>query len=163
MISIPKPCPMPWENMTRAANGRYCDSCCKVVVDFSDCTNEEIAAYFRANSGQRTCGRFRCDQVSVPVQRRRFSRFVAALLLVFGVQLFSSCSNDKPRHIVGDSAYVSDSLGLVQQMQARADSTREADNIAASPIPAENRLSKEDSARVADSVARRVNKVRDFE
>jgi hypothetical protein len=149
--------------MSPVTNGRYCDSCCKVVVDFSDCSNEAIAAYFLANAGQRPCGRFRREQVSVSPGRNRFSRFAAALLLIFGVQLFSSCSNDKPRHIVGDSIFGPDSLLLIGQLQARFDGAHNADSIAASSIPAENRLSKEDSARVADSIARRKNKVRDFE
>jgi hypothetical protein len=98
MISIPKPCHENWNEMTPKAQGRLCDKCCKVVIDFTNKTTNQIADFISANSANKVCGRFRNDQIVVPVpltvQPRRIPRiklFVAALYFVFGGMLFSSC------------------------------------------------------------------------
>jgi hypothetical protein len=44
--------------MKPCGNGRFCGSCQKVVVDFTDKTLDEIHDYFNAHKGQHTCGHF---------------------------------------------------------------------------------------------------------
>ncbi len=61
-ISISEPCHEKWEDMNPAANGRFCNSCAKNVVDFTGMTEKEIIRYFRKKRGS-TCGRFEASQL----------------------------------------------------------------------------------------------------
>lgn len=150
--------------MTPATQGRYCDQCCKVVVDFTACSNEEIVSYLQQNSGRRICGRVKREMLETPKPKFRTVRFLAGLLLAFGAALFSSCGNDSDDHAVGDVAYIpNDSVRKAQQLQFEKDSTRHADSVDAASKPTEVfKLSKEDSAKVADSVERHTDHLRDF-
>ncbi|WP_028979329.1 hypothetical protein [Sporocytophaga myxococcoides] len=62
-IIIPKPCYEDWNKMTPKEQGKHCNSCNKVVVDFTNAKEEEILNYIRQNSGKRVCGYFKSDQV----------------------------------------------------------------------------------------------------
>ncbi len=42
-------CPMKWESMQVAANGRFCDKCEQTVVDVSDCSLDEVASLQNKN------------------------------------------------------------------------------------------------------------------
>jgi hypothetical protein len=133
MFIIKNPCPEKWENMTPVASDpdsyRGCDSCCKVVVDFSHCSNEEIIDYFSANSGKRICGRFLNEQVVKPKPKNRIFRFAAAAVFVFGAFLFSSCKNSSEReqHIMGDT--VGPDSAMVARNHFQKDSIRIADSL----------------------------------
>ncbi|MGB0868530.1 MAG: hypothetical protein ACPGSD_02940 [Flavobacteriales bacterium] len=63
-FSIPKPCSASWNKMHPNTQGRFCDLCSKTVVDFSNKSTQEIEQYFKENSNEKTCGRFRTDQLS---------------------------------------------------------------------------------------------------
>ncbi|HEY0031206.1 MAG TPA: energy transducer TonB [Bacteroidia bacterium] len=91
-FSVPDPCHESWQNMLPQQNGRYCGSCQKVVVDFTNKTNQEILDYINANSGKKMCGTFKkqqLPQIPPPPHHEKSIRFLAALLLVFGMTLFS--------------------------------------------------------------------------
>ena len=47
VLSIPQPCIQDWDKMTPTEQGRYCSSCNKTVVDFSNYTDKELANYFK--------------------------------------------------------------------------------------------------------------------
>ena len=122
IIRIPEPCHEAWDNMKPCNQGRFCSSCEKTVVDFTGKTDLEIQAYLRGNAGKRTCGRFKTQQINRPLsgpvlsETKRNSRphlaFVAALLLVFGVTLFSCYDpSNKTRHQKTDEPHVT--LGMV--------------------------------------------------
>ena len=71
-IEIAEPCHEDWEKMTPKDQGRHCDSCEKVVVDFSSRSDAFIAQYFKEHNN--ICGRFRPDQLNRPIDlavRRR--------------------------------------------------------------------------------------------
>ncbi|SDD92436.1 CarboxypepD_reg-like domain-containing protein [Mucilaginibacter pineti] len=55
-ISIPQACHESWQSMAPVDKGRYCQSCCKTVTDFTGMSNAEVINYLadRTNS----CGRF---------------------------------------------------------------------------------------------------------
>lgn len=112
---INNPCHESWERMSPEEQGRHCDQCCKVVVDFTGMSNDAIARFLRQRTDEKVCGRFRAEQVAqLPAKRIRFSfrvqRFAAAVLLAFGSFLFASCSSIKPGdpEIMGDVAYIPD-------------------------------------------------------
>jgi len=63
-FSIPKPCSASWNKMHPNTQGRFCDLCSKTVVDFSNKSTQEIEQYFKKNSKEKTCGRFRTGQLS---------------------------------------------------------------------------------------------------
>lgn len=62
-LSIPKPCSEKWQNFTSTANGGFCSSCNKVVVDFTTMSNEAVIDFFSKTQGH-TCGRFRPGQLT---------------------------------------------------------------------------------------------------
>jgi len=64
-ISIPKPCHESWDAMTTTEHGAFCHSCQKEVIDFSTMTDREVIEYL--SKARKGCGRFRVDQVEVPL------------------------------------------------------------------------------------------------
>ena len=56
-LKIPKPCSEKWSKFEQTAGGGYCNSCSKVVVDFTNMSDEQIVSYFKSKS-THTCGRF---------------------------------------------------------------------------------------------------------
>jgi hypothetical protein len=54
-ISIPRPCHEDWQQMTRVAQGRHCQSCCKTVIDFTAMSNVEVINYLAVH--KNICGR----------------------------------------------------------------------------------------------------------
>jgi hypothetical protein len=64
-IHIPTPCHEDWGKMTPKQQGRFCQSCSKVVVDFTEKTKEEIIDVLDNASGN-TCGRFNTSQLDDP-------------------------------------------------------------------------------------------------
>lgn len=110
VVQIPEPCHENWQAMQPQANGRFCDSCCKVVVDFTNFSDQEIVDYLQSKKSERVCGRFKTEQVQqTPVpeiillnntkQLWNLQRFAAALLLAFGSILFTACGDE---HEVGE-------------------------------------------------------------
>jgi hypothetical protein len=102
-IRIPEPCHEDWGQMSSAEKGRFCNSCSKIVVDFTVMQNQEIIDYFKEASGARTCGRFRMEQLAPPlpapiIQQSVFKRYFSyplqriAAVLITGLTLFlTSC------------------------------------------------------------------------
>jgi hypothetical protein len=138
------PCPKDYNAMSPAENGRFCGQCCKVVVDFTKKTAEEIFEYLKNNSG--TCGRFLHSQlqpVRVPVEparkfSARFRRFSTALYFVFGALLFSqtACGGEIDyEHRLADSTHMADTMAaaraaVTSDSIAMADSISKADSVA---------------------------------
>jgi hypothetical protein len=75
--------------MTVADKGRFCDSCSKKVIDFTEMTEKEIITYLKNKKGN-TCGRFESEQVEkiystdaqfkIPVSKR-FMRYALSLFV----------------------------------------------------------------------------------
>jgi TonB family protein len=96
-FSVSNPCHENWNGMVPKENGRYCTSCQKIVVDFTKKTEQEIIEYISANSGRKMCGTFINSQLNDQIkdQKKEYTiRFLAAVLLVFGMSLFSCQSVD---------------------------------------------------------------------
>ncbi len=101
-IAIPEPCHENWNKMTPDETGRFCGSCVKSVVDFTNMNSTEIQSFFIANQGKNICGRFKNQQldsiiIKIPSQilytQVHFHKiFLLALLISMGTTLFS-CSD----------------------------------------------------------------------
>ncbi len=98
-ISIPKPCNENWNTMTPKEKGRFCSSCDKTVVDFTEKTLEDIQYYLVENKNQRVCGHFykkQLDSIVIEIPPITFQKrlsfqklFILALFFTMGTTLFS--------------------------------------------------------------------------
>jgi hypothetical protein len=72
-LTIPKPCHENWDNMTPVQQGKFCGSCQKQVVDFSDMSDRQVAEFFKKPSTGSICGRFMTDQLdrSIEIPKKR--------------------------------------------------------------------------------------------
>lgn len=61
--SIPHPCHQNWDNMILEKGGRYCNSCDKVVIDFTKIGDKELLQYFSKNSSTEICGLVNTTQI----------------------------------------------------------------------------------------------------
>lgn len=123
-ISIENPCHEDWQTMTPETQGRFCGACEKTVVDFTKMSDAEILQYFSKPSVEKTCGRFRVEQLSesgtskqnIPSERnwvpatsskpsKALLHFAYLLVIVMGVGL-SSCNNHVQGEILGDTTMV---------------------------------------------------------
>ena len=99
-ITIPKPCHEDWNKMTSNDNGRFCGSCSKNVIDFTNMLPDEIQLYFQQHNN--ICGRFKNSQldsltIQIPnqvlySQTHYHKMFLLALFIAMGTTLFS-CSD----------------------------------------------------------------------
>jgi hypothetical protein len=98
-ISIPTPCHEDWQAMTPKEQGRHCNKCEKVVVDFTTMTDDEVQHYFINKAHEKTCGRFyntQLQEVKLEIDIEKiapyltwYKKFALACLIVFGSTLFS--------------------------------------------------------------------------
>lgn len=93
LLHIPEPCHENWDAMTPQDKGRHCQSCNKIVVDFSVMTDRQVLDYFK-NAQGNTCGRFHNDQLQRPLiepqkQPGKWNYFLASVASFFlGIKLF---------------------------------------------------------------------------
>jgi hypothetical protein len=99
-INISEPCLEDWDKMAPNDNGRFCGSCSKNVVDFTNMMPDEIQVYFQKHNN--VCGRFKNSQldsltIQIPnriiySQTKYHKIFLLALFIATGTTLFS-CSD----------------------------------------------------------------------
>jgi hypothetical protein len=93
-INVPEPCHENWLLMTPDEKGRYCNSCQKVVIDFSMMSDAEIIQYFQKYRGN-TCGNFTVSQLGRDIRepatpaRKRYWGMLLSLLVTF----FAACKS----------------------------------------------------------------------
>lgn len=116
-FKIAEPCHANWNEMTAATQGRFCASCQKCVVDFTQKTSAEIKAVYDENAGN-VCGRVKASQVvnARPAWHARpaifrakalkgLQMFALALLTTFGFMLHTEVKA-QDKMIMGKIAYV---------------------------------------------------------
>jgi hypothetical protein len=110
VVRVPEPCHEDWNKMKPEEKGRYCNSCSKTVVDFSNKTDPEIKTILLENPSGHLCGHFRKSQLDRPLNYKidlnnlpknitTTKAFAIALFLVFGSILFS-CTDEKDQKLV---------------------------------------------------------------
>ena len=126
-IYIPEPCHEIWGAMTLNEQGRFCGSCQKTVVDFTNFTTQDIQNYFAKHFGQKVCGRFNHQHLSaiqIQIPNTIFSyiptsrKFALALFIVFGTTLFSCTDNN------GNNATI-EKIEVVDSLTKEIDTTEE--------------------------------------
>lgn len=65
-LRVDQPCSENWDAMLPEENGRFCGSCAKTVVDFSQMSDQQVIDYL-GRAGQHVCGRFASDQLERPL------------------------------------------------------------------------------------------------
>ncbi|XZF13522.1 hypothetical protein ACTHGU_17215 [Chitinophagaceae bacterium MMS25-I14] len=83
ILDVPQPCSQSWDKMTLADKGRFCDHCCKTVIDFSQMSDAAILQYIQqATNG--ICGRFTAEQLNRPLHTsQQLQHFPYRLLYAF--------------------------------------------------------------------------------
>lgn len=101
-ISIKKPCTENWDAMKPDSNGRFCNSCAKTVIDFTEMTVPEISNYLLQNNNSTgICGRMQQSKLTtlqfiLPrtlFTANKWKRFLAAACISFSMILFG-CQAD---------------------------------------------------------------------
>ncbi|MGI4022812.1 MAG: energy transducer TonB [Janthinobacterium lividum] len=77
-------CNRNWEDMTTVEGGRFCNDCQKKVIDFTDKTNDEIAAYLM-NSTTKVCGRFQQSQLAPSLPKPIWKHWLSAAAMFAAV------------------------------------------------------------------------------
>ncbi|HVW60416.1 MAG TPA: hypothetical protein VHC48_10285, partial [Puia sp.] len=71
-LFIKEPCHEQWGDMQVNAEGRFCGSCQKTVVDFSMMSDQEVLTWL-SGEGRSVCGRFMEEQLNRELKPVRFS------------------------------------------------------------------------------------------
>lgn len=72
-LTIAEPCHENWENMSPLNKGKFCGSCQKQVIDFSDMSDRQVAEFFKKpilslSKGGSVGGRFMTDQLDRAIE-----------------------------------------------------------------------------------------------
>jgi hypothetical protein len=125
LVSVPNPCHASWDKMKPQENGRHCNSCDKIVVDFTSMSDEELRDYFKQHQSQKFCGHFKAEQVKrlkIIVKPKEFKNngwdiyqiSKVAIFLVFFSSLFScTLKNDdgaSPEIVIENASGNEDSI-----------------------------------------------------
>lgn len=70
-LAVDNPCHENWENMSPSEKGRFCGSCQKQVIDFTNMTDAQVAIFFKKPSTGSVCGRFMQDQLEREIELPR--------------------------------------------------------------------------------------------
>jgi hypothetical protein len=111
------------------ATGRYCNSCQKPVIDFTEKTDEEIQQYILNNFNQPLCGRFKNTQIQrivIDLPQNIFSikmpfwmRFLLACLIIFGISIFPFETTIAGKTPVKTSYYQGEPIAAKNEKRAR--------------------------------------------
>lgn len=78
-LTIAEPCHENWDGMTPVEKGRFCGSCQKQVIDFSNMSDRQVAEFFKKPSTGSVCGRFMTDQldraIEIPKKRMPWVKY----------------------------------------------------------------------------------------
>lgn len=92
-ISIPQPCSEDWDKMNPVAQGRFCLSCEKKVIDFTSMPDYELIAYLKNH--KNSCGRFTNSQLNRSYDFNPATRkpFIFKAIIFSAINLFGVKSN----------------------------------------------------------------------
>ena len=131
-IVVTNPCKENWDKMLPQEKGRFCNSCAKRVVDYTNMSEKDINERMR-NASSHMCGRFRKEQMDKvytlqpKIQlsaQRRFFQYVLTFLLGSKAILNKAVAQSDTLKIeqtdslkltaIADSATIVDTVALAQ-------------------------------------------------
>src|SRR6218665_539984 len=62
-LMVEDPCHEDWDKMSPTEQGRFCNSCQKVVIDFSSLSDTAVLQLLEKNKGVEMCGQFHPQQL----------------------------------------------------------------------------------------------------
>lgn len=105
--SIPQPCSEDWNAMKIGLHSRFCDSCQKNVMDFTQKSRQEILEYLLENLGKKVCGRITPGQLDFShtdilvtiraLTKKHNDTNLPFYLLAAGALVLSSCNETENR------------------------------------------------------------------
>lgn len=111
-VGIQQACSEDWSKMTPTEKGAFCQQCAKQVHDFTDKSNYEIKRTLLEMKNQPICMRMTVGQeIALNAEFEAWKQqnknnfqhlFIAALIIVFGLTLFS-CEDEKDRKQISDT------------------------------------------------------------
>lgn len=146
-IHIPNPCPEKWSDITLTEKGAHCSKCATEVIDFTNLSAEEIRETLKEAAGSRVCAKMKPESrnIDIPAYALNItgmegfrSRFLYALVMVFGLTLFSCDSDDEYEGPVGLVSFEGDEydvgdvdydVGMVQEDEPTMDSLKTNDSL----------------------------------
>ena len=93
-LTIPEPCHEDWNKMLPDAQGKFCLSCQKSVIDFTKYTDEQLIEYFTIYKDEKTCGRVLATQLdktyTINLNNYQYNWtfqkiFLFSFILIFGI------------------------------------------------------------------------------
>jgi hypothetical protein len=100
-LQIAEPCHENWDAMTPVEQGKFCGSCQKQVMDFTEMSDRQIAEFFKKPSTGSVCGRFMNDQlerdIEIPKKRIPWVKYFFTIALpAFFISKASAQKMGKP-------------------------------------------------------------------
>lgn len=109
-LQINTPCSENFDQFKPTQKGGFCDSCQKEVIDFTHMSADQIVMYFQNNSTQKTCGRFKSEQLktydSPAIKRSKlsfFGGFGLAIIALFSIGKSQAQDIDNTTNILTDT------------------------------------------------------------
>jgi hypothetical protein len=143
-ITIPEPCTKNWDKMTPKESVRFCMSCAKTVVDFTEMLPNEVQHFFIQNQNQKICGRFKNEQlenliIQIPsrvlyTQTHYHKMFLLALFIAMGTTLFS-CSDKNGNKQKIDKVEVVEDVSLQKEITGKTLKVHSNDSLNEIPPP----------------------------
>lgn len=114
-LSIPNPCHENWEAMTPSDKGRFCSSCQKTVIDFTNMSDRQLVEFFK-KPPPSVCGRVHDDQLNrdIVISKKRIpwvKYFFQISLPAFLIAMKASAQ--KSKILIGDTTYCTPMMGKV--------------------------------------------------
>ena len=109
-LNIPIPCHESWDKMVTAENGKFCNSCQKQVIDFTNMSDSQLVAFFRKPATGSVCGRFMQDQLDrsmeIPKKRIPWVKYFFQFALPAFLASSKAASQGQVRLLTGDTVVV---------------------------------------------------------
>jgi hypothetical protein len=155
-ILIAQPCHKNWDTMLPNAAGKFCTSCQKTVIDFTNLSQQEILTILQ-NSKTMPCGLFKASNVQSfkepsPIKsnnRNLLAKYAAASLLLFNLSMPAAIAQGAPMLMHRDS------------LTKKTDSTsikKTKKNSNPKPLPIKNEAPKINNSFVVDFMEQPKNK-----
>ena len=122
-IIVQKPCRAKWNSMMPNDTGRFCITCHKSVVDFTNKSQAEILDYFKSYTVVKVCGHFnkaqltKNDQMNTNLLKpggtllnniKRLPVYLTAIILLAMTTILSSCNQTTTGEIIDNTDTIVD-------------------------------------------------------